>query len=189
MWKAPLRSFALTAALAALALLFPRAAMAGDLRLNLSLSGAGSEWRDDPAAWGGLGLGYRFFDLVGVYALGRLGYGAVDQRMLTLLAVGAQIWGRLGPTRPFARVAFIHQHEEPMPAVEHNMGGAIFGVGDGIRHRAGAEGALGVDWTFHARKPWSFFATAETSFAGFPNSSGPGWYVLGSLGLGVQYTL
>ena len=109
--------------------------------------------------------------------------------MLTLLAIGAQIWGRLGPTRPFARLAFIHQHEEPIPAVEQNVGGAIFGVGDGIRHRGGAEGALGVDWTFHTRKEWSFYSTAEASFAGFPNSSGPGWYVLGSLGLGVQYTL
>ena len=172
-----------------LALFAPQVARAGDARLNLSLSGAGSEWRSDAAVWGGLGLGYRFFDLVGIYALGRLGYGAVDQRMLTLLAIGAQIWGRLGPTRPYARIAFIHQHEEPIPAVEENVGGAVFGVGDGIRHRGGAEGALGVDWTFHKDLPWSFFANAELSFAGFPNSSGPGWYILGGLGLGVHYTL
>jgi hypothetical protein len=167
----------------------PRAAHAGDFRFNLSLSGAGSEWRSDAALWGGLGLGYRFYDLVGVYALGRLGYGAVDERMLTLLALGAQIWGRLGPTRPYARIAFVHQHEEPIPAVEQNVGGAVFGVGDGIRHRAGAEGALGVDWTFTKRKPWSFFANAEVSFAGFPNSSGPGWYILGGVGAGLHYEI
>ncbi|MEZ4307249.1 MAG: hypothetical protein R3F14_04300 [Polyangiaceae bacterium] len=168
--------------------LCPRPASAGDFRLNV-FSGAGSEWRDDGAVWGGLGLGYRFFDLVGVYALGRLGYGSVDQRMLTLLALGAQIWGRLGPTRPYARIAFIHQHEEPVAAVEQNVGGAVFGVGDGIRHRAGAEGALGLDWTFYEKLPWSLFANAEASFAGLPNSSGPGFYVLGSVGLGVHYTL
>lgn len=189
MRNAPLRTLALAATLAALALLAPRPASAGDIRLNLSLSGAGSEWRDDPAAWGGLGLGYRFFDLVGVYALGRLGYGAVDQRLLTLLAIGAQIWGRLGPTRPFARIAFIHQHEEPLAAVEQNIGGAVFGVGDGIRHRGGAEGAIGVDWTLMTQKQWSFFGTLETSFAGFPNSSGPDWYLLGSLGIGINYAL
>lgn len=177
------------AAAIAAAVLVPRPAHAGDARLNVSLSGAGSEWRDDGALWGGLGLGYRFFDLVGVYALGRLGYGTVDQRMLTLLAIGAQIWGRIGPTRPYARVAFIHQHEEPIAAVEQNIGGAIFGVGDGIRHRGGAEGALGVDYTFYQKLPWSIFANAELSFAGFPNSSGPGWYMLGGLGLGVHYTL
>ncbi|MEZ4295267.1 MAG: hypothetical protein R3B70_09860 [Polyangiaceae bacterium] len=186
--RLPLSSLVAAGALA-LATLCPRPASAGDFRLNVSLSGAGSEWRDDGAVWGGLGLGYRFFDLVGVYALGRLGYGSVDQRMLTLLALGAQIWGRLGPTRPYARIAFIHQHEEPVAAVEQNVGGAVFGVGDGIRHRAGAEGALGLDWTFYEKLPWSLFANAEASFAGLPNSSGPGFYVLGSVGLGVHYTL
>ena len=179
---------ACAAAIAAVTLC-PRPAAAGDARLNISLSGAGSEWRSDAAAWGGLGLGYRFFDLVGIYALGRFGYGTVDERMLTLLAIGAQIWGRIGPTRPYARIAFIHQHEEPIAAVEQNIGGAIFGVGDGIRHRGGAEGALGVDWPFLNRKAWTLFANAELSFAGFPNSSGPDWYFLGGLGFGVQYTL
>lgn len=177
------------AAAIAAAALWSGPARAGDARLTLSLSGAGSEWRSDAAVWGGLGLGYRFLDLIGVYALGRFGYGSVDERMLTLLAIGAQIWGRLGPTRPYARVAFIHQHEEPIPAVEQNVGGAVFGVGDGIRHRGGAEGAIGVDLTFFKTAPWSFFANAEVSFAGFPNSSGPGWYMLGGLGLGVHYTL
>lgn len=179
----------LAAAALGLALSAPLPARATDVRLNLSLSGAGSEWRSDAAAWGGLGLGARFLDLIGIYALGRFGYGSVDQRMLTLLAIGAQIWGRLGPTRPYARIAFIHQHEEPIPAVEQNVGGAIFGVGDGIRHRGGAEGALGVDWTFYQKLPWSVFANAEASFAGFPNSSGPGWYILGGVGLGIHYTL
>jgi hypothetical protein len=179
----------LAAAAIAIATLWPRAAHAHDARLNISLSGAGSEWGSDAAAWGGLGLGFRFFDLVGIHAIGRFGYGTVDQRMLTLLAIGAQIWGRIGPTRPYARIAFIHQHEEPIAAVEQNIGGAIFGVGDGIRHRGGAEGALGVEWPFFQRLPWGLFASAELSFAGFPNSSGPGWYFLGSLGFGVQYTL
>jgi hypothetical protein len=185
------RSFLPAAATAALALaaLAPRDAHAADVRLNLSLSGAGSEWRNDGALWGGLGLGARFYDQFGFYALGRLGYGAVDERLLTLLALGGQIWGRIGVTRPYARIAFIHQHEEPIPAVEQNVGGAIFGVGDGIRHRGGAEGALGVDWPFAKRKQWSFFANAEVSFAGFPNSSGPGWYFLGGLGIGVHYSI
>jgi hypothetical protein len=179
----------LAAAALVVGLLAPRQAHAGDVRLNLSLSGAGTPWRGDAALWGGLGLGYRFYDLVGIYALGRFGYGAVDERLLTLLAIGAQIWGRLGPTRPYARIAFIHQHEEPIPAAAQNVGGTIFGVGDGIRHRGGAEGAIGLDWTFANKKPWSFFANTEVSFAGFPNSQGPDWYVLGSLGLGIHYTI
>lgn len=186
--RASLVSLSLAAGLAAL-LASPSEASAGDFRLNLSLSGAGSEWKNDGAVWGGLGLTYRFYDLVGVYALGRFGYGAIDERMLTLLALGAQIWGRLGPTRPYARIAFIHQHEEPIPAAALNVGGTIFGVGDGIRHRGGAEGAIGVDYHFYTRQPWSVFANAETSFAGFPNSSGPGWYILAGLGLGVQYSI
>ncbi|MFO0590540.1 MAG: hypothetical protein U0441_23565 [Polyangiaceae bacterium] len=179
------------AAALALAVVFftPRSARAGDIRFNVSLSGAGSEWKGDAALWGGLGMTYRFYDLVGVYALGRLGYGSVDERILTLLAIGAQIWGRIGPTRPYLRVAFIHQHEEPVPAATLNPGGTVFGVGDGIRHRGGAEGALGLDYTFFTRDHWSAFANAETSFAGFPNSSGPGWYILGGLGLGFQYSI
>ncbi len=177
------------AAVLAAAVLLPRTAQAGDVRLNLSLSGAGSEWKNDGALWGGLGLTYRFLDLLGVYASGRLGYGVIDERLLTLLSFGAQIWGRLGPTRPYARAGFIHQHEEPLPAAAQNVGGAVFGVGDGIRHRGGAEGAIGIDYTFFTKKEWSIFGNAETSFAGFPNSSGPGWYILGGLGLGFQYSI
>src|SRR5262245_58651298 len=88
-------------------------AHAGELQLAVGLSGAGTSWPGDGAGVGSLRLGYRFMDLVGIYFLGKAGYGAIDDRVLLSLSVGAQIWGRIRSVRPFARVGLLHNHEEP----------------------------------------------------------------------------
>jgi hypothetical protein len=94
-----------------------RGARATEVDLAIGASGAASEWRGDGAALGGTKLGLRFGDLVGVHAMGRMGYGTVDQRILTYLGLGAQIWGRVGRTRPYFRLELVHMHEEPVDGV------------------------------------------------------------------------
>ena len=166
-----------------------RAARAGDFQLEIGLTGAATEWRGDAAVYSSLELGYRFADIVGIYAMGRLGYGAVDERMLTLLGIGAQVWGRIGVARPYARIGFAHQHEESLVVVRDDVGGALLGVGDGIRHRAGGEGAIGVDVPFFKRDQVQLFGTVEGYALWFPNTQGPNVYAGGGIGLGMSYWL
>lgn len=164
-------------------------AHAGDIQLDLGLGGEGSSWRGDGAGFGSLQLGYRFKDIVAPYFLARIGYGAVDQRMLTFLSLGLQAWARIGQVRPFARLGLVHQHEETMSSVADEPFGAIFGVGDGIRHRAGLDGGLGVDIPFQKAKAWEFHARVEALLTGFPDPRGPSLYAGASLGLGFNYAL
>ncbi len=76
-----------------------------------------------------------------------------------------------------------------MSSVADEPFGALFGVGDGIRHRAGLDGGLGVDIPFQKEKSWEFHARVEALFTGFPDPRGPGIYAGGTLGLGFNYGL
>src|SRR5262245_233899 len=112
----------LAGALVVASFLFAREAEAGDFRVEIGSTAAGTEWRGDGAGDGWLKLVYRFIDLIGLYVQGYEGYGLVDDRMLTLLSIGGQVWGRIGPTRPYGRLGFLHQHEESLSVVAGNFG-------------------------------------------------------------------
>jgi hypothetical protein len=167
-----------------------RSAEAADFRLEVGTTAAGTSWRGDAATYGHLKLAFRFFDLFGPYGQGHLGYGVVDERLLTLLALGAQIWTPpLGPARIHGRLAFLHQHEESISVVAGDYASALFGIGDGIRHRAGGEAGLGVDLSLWTRNDFELFGAVDASAKLFPDDLGPLVYVGGGLHLGFNYTL
>jgi len=166
-------------------------ARAGDFRLELSSTAAGTEWRGDVAGYGSLKLAYRFIDLIGLYVQGHEGYGRVDDRMLTLVSIGGQIWApQLGPVRPYGRLGFLHQHEESLSVVADNFGSAIFGVGDGIRHRMGGELGLGIDVPFYERKDSvQLYVAIEASAKLFPDDLGPKVYAGGGVAFGTNFMI
>ena len=183
------RSSALVGAVAILVLSTASRGSAGELELAMGAAAAGSDWRGDAAGYGSLRFGFRAWDLLSGYFLGRFGYGAVDQRLLTCLSVGVQVTGRLGRVRPYLRAGFLHQHEEPSVAFQQNPWGAIFGVGDGIRHRAGVEGAAGIEIPVYRKAKWELYASVEATTQWFANTSGPSWYVGGGAAFGFHYGL
>ena len=166
-----------------------RPARAGELQVMLGAAGGSSTWARDPTGYTSFKLGYRWADVFSIYALTRLGYAPVNDRSLTYLSLGAQLWGRLGFTRPYVRVAASHQHEESIASVTDQPAGALFGVGDGIRHRAGGEGALGIDFPLRRDKRVEWMLSLEGSTIYFPDPRGPSLYVLGGLAIGANYSL
>ncbi len=184
-----LRRAALALAVATLSAAAPRAARAGEVQFSMAAGGEGSSWRGDGAGFVGIRLGYRFLDLIAPYFLGRLGYANTNHRVLEMLQIGGQIWARIGITRPYLRLGVIHQHEEPWASIQADSFGALLGIGDGIRHRAGVEAALGVDIPFKQYKSWQLHATVEGFATGFPDAKGPVVYGGGTLGLGFNYAL
>lgn len=165
----------------------PTAARAGEIQLAGGPGAYKSSWRGDDTFGLALKAGYRFADLVAIDSVGRLGYGTVDQRVITYLSVGGTLYGRLGRARPYLRLAAVHQHEEPAPGVRADPYGTIFGVGDGIRHRAGFGSSLGVDYPIQMTKNGIEVTLGiDASGVWFPDPRGPKIYAGGALWLGVN---
>ena len=164
-------------------------ARAGEVVGAAGAGGAGSAWEGDAALSSSLRVGWRLKDVVAPTFVGRLGYAAVDDRMLTLLSIGVQGWARIGGARPWMRLALAHQHEESLAAVQDEPLGALAGVGAGIRHRAGIEGALGLDVPIRTWDRVALLVGGEVWADWFPDPRGPEWYLGGGLSFGVSYQL
>jgi hypothetical protein len=165
-------------------------AQAGEVQVAMGASAGASTWDGDPVGHSVLRAGYRFRDLAAIDFGGRLGYGVVDERVITELSVGGTFYGRLGITRPNLRLALVHQHEEPVVSVEADPVGSYFGTGDGIRHRYGATAQLGVDVPFavtNEKAQWVLGAHVAAPV--FVDDRGPRTYVLAGVTLGVDYDL
>jgi hypothetical protein len=164
-------------------------ARAGEVQVEALAGGQGSSWRSDGAGFVGLRFGYRFKDVVAPYLMLRAGYANTDERVLEMLQLGVQVWAKIGSVRPYARFGVVHQHEEPWAAVKADAFGALLGVGDGIRHRGGFDGGLGVDVPFQAYKGFQFHWSVEAMLTGFPDPRGPALYAGGIAGIGFNYAL
>jgi hypothetical protein len=152
----------------------------------------GNDWSGDGAIpYATLRLAYRHDDLIGPVFVGREGYASTDERLLTLIGFGAQIWARVGETRPYARLVWLHQHEESVAFAKEEPLGVLFGVGKGIRHRGGMGAALGLDLPFAKGKRWSGFVAGEIFCDWFfaSEAPGPAWYAGGALLVGFDYRL
>jgi hypothetical protein len=183
-----LRLFAAAAALAAVTLP-TQPASATDFYAEGTLSGGASSWPDDPNVLGALHLGFEFLDIISPEVLLRLGYGAVDERILALVGVGVKVAIPIEPFTPYLRATAIHAHETPIDAMGDDHFGHVMGVGDGIRHRFGVEGAIGATITFAKIDRTSLQAKVEGFVDAFPDERGPVVNGGAGLGLGVQVDL
>lgn len=182
-------SLALAVAIGASTTVSPRA-HAGELDMALGLDSSASSWEEDGAlGYGTFKAGYRFlwpwFQLT---YLGKLGYAQVDERMLTYLSFGVEVrpplWDRV---RPYARGALVHQHEEPLVAVEHQPFQSALGVGDGIRHRGGVAATLGAEIPFRDFAKGDWYAAFDLTGTYFPDDRGPQRYLSGAVSVGFKW--
>lgn len=107
---------------------------------------------------------------------GAEGYFANDGRTLGHITIGAR-WSRDAP--PYVRAGFVHHHETPLDVALGDPLGAMFGSAVGIRHRAGAEVAFGLDVPI--AREWldeRLGLAIELSVAAFVDRQGPPMYVL-----------
>ncbi len=115
---------------------------------------------------------------------------AVDTRLDTGLTLGVTGFLPLGTVRPSLRLYAIHQHEEGLVSLENEPGGAVLGIGAGIRHRAGGGLAPGIEVSLDQTKEleWLFLGSFDATW--FPDDSlGPAAYFALNLGLGLNYSL
>lgn len=162
-----------------------------DFRVDAGAGVIGSTWRGDIGGVTNLRIGVRFIDIIAPYVQLSVGYASVDQRMLTTIALGAQIWAPDDwPLNPYVRLAALHQHEEAVSVIAGNFGNALFGVGDGIRHRPGLEVAAGVDVPFWDNgDDLAVYGLIDGGAKIFPDDLGPVAYPGGGMNVGLSYEL
>jgi hypothetical protein len=180
--------------LVALCLLAPTAAEAADLPTRLVVASgvnlSKTTWRGDAGAQSSLELALMPSTWIGFYFLGRLGAGIIDERLLTYVSAGARFSFTIVPNVDVvARIAISHQHEETLHVVAEDPAGAIFGIGDGIRHRGGGEAAAGMLFTLAEADDLQVFVSFEGSAVLFPDDRGPVFYGGIASALGLSYAL
>jgi len=90
---------------------------------------------------------------------------------------------------PRAFIGFVHQHEESMASVAEEPGGALLGIGPGIRHRAGLQFGLGCDYALLTKPKLTLSLGPELAFATLGYSSGPGLYGFFGANLSAHFAL
>jgi len=169
-----------------------RIAHAGEFDLALGLDAADSDWDEDRLSYGTFKAGYRFAGLpwFQLTYIGKLGYATVDERMLTYLSFGPEVRPALfDAVRPYMRGTVVHQHEENVDAAQEQPFQALVGVGDGIRHRAGVAGAVGLEMPFAQHRVGDFYASLDLSATYFPDDRGPHRYLTAGLSIGFKWDL
>ncbi|MCC6646189.1 MAG: hypothetical protein IT374_11525 [Polyangiaceae bacterium] len=177
-------------ALALACLLCPRAARAVEVGADAAPSAGASTWRGDLVAGGQLRLAARFARVIAVDFVGWEMFGSVDRRANTGLTLGATGFLPLGRVTPFARLFVLHQHEEGWVSVTHQPMGTLFGIGAGIRHRAGGGATLGVEVPMGGQRGRSWHLSGGATTAWFPDAViGPAAYFVGFFGVGGNLEL
>ncbi len=164
---------------------FPRTA----LQVGMGPSAVASTWRGDIAAGGSFRLGLLVLGVLAPDIVTRLAYSTVDDRMLTYLSLGVTGYVPLRIVRPYARLAFAHQHEESRAAIDDQPGNAVLGVGPGIRHRGGFAGAVGAEVPLGRKGRSVFSIGGDVNATHFPDPRGPATYFGGTLWAALHHGL
>ena len=151
-----------------------------------------STWRGDFGGGGTLRAGARFEHVIAVDFQGWESLATVNRRMNTGLSLGVTGYLPLRAFHPYARLFGIHQHEEGLVSVANAPAGILFGIGAGIRHRAGGGLSLGAEIPLgtnaNKRLEWLGFVDVTTMY--FPDDTlGPHTYVGLNFGVGFDYLL
>lgn len=162
-------------------------AHAGELDLAGSLEGTSTGWEEDRAGGGTLRAAWFFRPWIAATFVGKEHYATVDERVLSYFALGVGTRRALGPVRVAGGIGLVHQHEEPMVAIEAQPLASLLGVGDGLRHRAGGRVGLEVAVPFRRHRRGDFYAALSLDATRFADDHGPLWQASAGLGVGFTY--
>jgi hypothetical protein len=170
----------------------PNARADVELGVLAGVSAYKSTWRGDYTGGGTLRAGVRFAHAIAVDFQAWESYATVNQRDNTGLSLGVTGYIPLPMVHPYGRLFVMHQHEEGLVSVENAPFGTLFGIGAGIRHRAGGGLSLGVEIPLSESKDkrFTWIGIADVTAMYFPDDTlGPHAYVGINFGIGFDYLL
>jgi len=174
--------------LAVLALGSSASSSAGELDLHLGVQGTTTAWDGDHGGGAALDVGYWFLPWFGASFIGKEQYATIDDRFLSYFSVNAAARHTFGPLRLTGTLGVVHQHEEPRAAVMSQPLQALFGVGDGIRHRMAARTGVSLAWPFAQYDHGDLYVALDVDGTLFADDDrGPRWMTNAGLSLGFTY--
>ncbi|HEU0030493.1 MAG TPA: hypothetical protein VFQ53_07670 [Kofleriaceae bacterium] len=162
-------------------------ARAGELDLNLGLQATTTQWEADHGGGPTLTGTWFFRDWIGASFTGKEQYATIDDRYLSYFSVNAvfrKSWDRV---RVAGALGLVHQHEEPGTVVDSMPVESLFGVADGIRHRAGSRAGLQLAVPIRDRAHGDWYIAFDLDATAFAEDTrGPRW--MSSAGLSLGFT-
>lgn len=164
---------------------------AGALDLELGAQATTTAWATDHGGGATLSAGWWFLPWLGASFVGKEQYATVDDRFLSYFSVNAS--GRvalpaLHGLRVTGTLGLVHQHEEPRAAVMAQPWQSVFGVGDGIRHRAGERLGVALALPVRAHGHGDYYVALELDATAFTdNDRGPRWMASAGVAAGFTY--
>ena len=103
-------------------------------------------------------------------------------------SVNAAVRQRFSRFRITGTLGVVHQHEEPRAAIMEAPFQALFGVGDGIRHRMGSRAGVSLAYPFATYDHGDLFVALDLDGTMFMDDDrGPRWMTNAGLSLGFTY--
>ena len=156
--------------------------------MGLGLQATTTAWPDDHGGGPALSAGYWFTPHLAASFVGKEQYSQVDDRMLSYFSFNAS--GRLAVSRfrLTGTLGLVHQHEEPRAAIMEAPAQALFGVGDGIRHRMGSRAGISLALPLAPHHHGDYYVAFDLDGTVFmDNDRGPRWMSPAGLSLGFTY--
>lgn len=173
-----------------LVLLLAGTARAGELDLDAGLVASTTAWPGDHGGGAALDASWWFRRWIGASFVGKEQYATVDDRYLSYFSVNAVARHAAGPLRLTYALGLVHQHEEPRAAVMEQPFQSLFGVGDGIRHRAGGRAAVQLALPVKQLAHGDVFVALDLDATVFADDDrGPRWMTSAGLSLGFTRRL
>ncbi len=161
-------------------------AHAVELQLAVGSSGRASSWGGDAIADVPLRLGARFGRVFSLELVPRAGYGTVDDRYLSAIAIQAGFWVPTKKVQPNFHFGIVHQHEEPRAGIT-DIGHAIFAIGNAIRHRGGFHSSIGLDVEVDRHSWGTVTVGIDANAELYTDNRGPSLYAGAGLWLGMNF--
>ena len=163
-------------------------ATGGELDMNLGLQATTTGWPDDNGGGPALDASWWFRPWLGASFIGKEHYASVDDRMMSYFSVNAAARHDLGRLRLTGTLGLVHQHEESRAAIMEQPVQALFGVGDGIRHRMGSRAGFSLGLPFSTHGHGDYFVALDVDGTVFADADrGPRWMSSAGLSIGFTY--
>ena len=175
------------------ALAAPASAGVGELDFDLGLQATTTGWPADHGGGPMLAAAYWFQPWIGAAFVGKEHYATVDDRFMSYYSFNVALRQPIGPFRFVGMLGVVHQHEESTAAIMAQPVEAVFGVGDGIRHRYAARAGASLELPVAEYQRGDMYLALDIDTTVFADHAeharGPRWMMSAGLSIGITIDL
>lgn len=163
-------------------------AAAGEIDVDLGLQATTTGWPDDNGGGPILAATYWFQPWIGASFVGKEHYATVDDRFMSYYSFNVALRHAINDRlRIVGTLGAVHQHEESTSAIMAQPVEALFGVGDGIRHRYAGRAGTSLGLLLSSYKNGDCYLALDIDGTLFSDNRGPRWMASAGLSLGFTY--